>query len=84
MLIALPFLLTACAGWRADDPRPVPPPPSLTALPPGPTTLPLRALTQAEVEVFWGRDRSALRMCVGQVEGLAAWAGGHSDDQLSH
>jgi len=35
--------------------------------------LPERALSQVEVERFWGRDRSALRACGEQVDGLAQW-----------
>lgn len=73
MLLALPCLLTACDDWRGSSPIAAPPP-SLTAPCPAPVTLPDRGLTQAEVEVAWGRDRRALRACAGQVDGLAAWA----------
>jgi hypothetical protein len=38
--------------------------------------LPERELTQAEVERFWGRDRSALRACGDQVKALAEWVSG--------
>jgi hypothetical protein len=73
-LIALPCLLTAC-GASLPDERPVPPP-SLVAPCARPVALPDRGLSQAEVEVMWGRDRSALRTCGGQLDGLAAWAAG--------
>jgi hypothetical protein len=49
------------------------PPPSLTAPVPLPVQLPDRGLSQRETEIYWGRDRSALRQCVGQLEGLADW-----------
>jgi len=35
--------------------------------------IPARDLTGAEVEVMWGRDRSALRACGSQAEALAGW-----------
>jgi hypothetical protein len=37
--------------------------------------LPDRAMTQAEVEVSWGRDRSALRACGSRHAGLVEWVG---------
>jgi hypothetical protein len=50
------------------------PPPSLTTPARLPVDLPARALSQREVEIYWGRDRTNLRQCVSQLEGLAAWA----------
>jgi hypothetical protein len=76
MLIAAPLALTACLGSTGADVLRPAPPPSLTAPCPHPVRLPERELTQAEVERFWGRDRSALRACGGQVEGLAEWVAG--------
>jgi hypothetical protein len=74
MLIALPSVLGACLGsTSADVPRPKPPP-SVTAPCASPVQLPERVLTQAEVERFWGRDRTALRACGDQVKALAEWA----------
>ena len=76
MLIAAPLALTACLGSTgADVPRPAPPP-SVTAPCAVPVRLPERELTQAEVERFWGRDRSALRACGDQVKALAEWVSG--------
>ncbi|PZQ99939.1 MAG: hypothetical protein DI533_04735 [Cereibacter sphaeroides] len=49
------------------------PPPSLTTPPPGPVALPPRGLSQRETEIYWGRDRSGYRQCIGQLEGLTAW-----------
>jgi hypothetical protein len=49
------------------------PPPSLTTPVAGPAPLPDRGLSQRETEIYWGRDRSNLRQCVGQLEGLADW-----------
>ncbi len=60
MLLCLPLVLTACAASTVAEPRL---PPSLTAPCAAPQTLPERALTRAEVEVLWGRDRGALRSC---------------------
>lgn len=73
MLIAAPLALTACLGSTgADAPRPKPPP-SLTAPCAPPVQLPERVLTQADVERFWGRDRTALRACGDQVKALTEW-----------
>lgn len=41
------------------------PPPDLPPVP-GPQMLPDRALTDQEIEVYWGRDRANLAMCVGR------------------
>jgi hypothetical protein len=49
-------------------------PPSLLAPAAPPVALPDRALAQAEVEILWGRDRTALRQCGSQIDGLARWA----------
>jgi hypothetical protein len=68
LMMALPLsLLTAC-GASISDRAPVPP--SLTAPCRPPAVLPERALTQTEVEVLWGRDRTALRDCGSKVDGL--------------
>lgn len=67
MLIAPLLALTACAGSIAGDLEP--PPTALVAPCDEPTQLPVRTLTQAEVEVAWGRDRAALRAC-GERHGL--------------
>lgn len=64
--------LTACAGSTVSDLRPAPPP-SLTAACARPVALPDRAITQGEAEVFWGRDRRALRACGSRHAGLVDW-----------
>ena len=48
-------LLTACGAYSSGKP----------ALPPcaDPVVLPDRALSDRDIEVMWGRDRSALREC---------------------
>ena len=74
MLLALPLALTACLGSTAADVEP--PPASLVVPCQEPQRLPVRTVTQGEGEVFWGRDRAALRDC-GERHGLlVAWARG--------
>lgn len=72
MLTASACLLTACAAWV----RPDAPPDALAAACPAPVVLPIRALTQAEVETAWRTDRAALTDCGQRLALLAAWAGG--------
>lgn len=68
MLIAPLLALAACSGFRAADIEPLP---DTVAAPCDlPVALPLRTLTQAEVERFWGSDRDALRDCAAR-HGLA-------------
>lgn len=75
-LVASLWALTACAGSTVGK-APVPSaPPSLLAACPRPVALPDRAMTQAEVEVSWGRDRSALRACRSRHAGLVEWVEG--------
>ncbi|WP_128254446.1 hypothetical protein [Falsirhodobacter deserti] len=62
--------LTACAASPADRPAP---PPSLLVPCAAPQGLPDRSLTQAEVELAWGRDRTALRDCRDRLAALALW-----------
>jgi len=65
-------LLTAsCASTSGSLPLP---PPSLTQPCTTPVRLPERGLTDQEIEVQWGRDRTALRACGSQLDGLAKWA----------
>lgn len=42
------------------------PPPDLPPVP-GPQLLPDRALTDQDIEVYWGRDRANLAMCVART-----------------
>lgn len=75
MLAILPLVLTACGDSIGQIE-----PPDLATLPeglarecPAPTQLPGRALTQAEVEVFWATDRKNLRNCADLHRELVAW-----------
>ena len=69
MLAVLPFLPAACSGSaRVDPPAP---PPVLQARCALPVVLPNRDATQAEVETWWGRDRTALRTCAARHDALA-------------
>lgn len=77
-LPALACLLTACGGSTAFDRLAATtagvdvraPDSALTAPCPGPAALPARALTQAEVERYWGRDRAGLAVCRDRHSGL--------------
>jgi hypothetical protein len=75
MLIGSLLVLTACAdSITAIDGAPVlkPAPTKLTAACLEPIDLPNRALTQAEVETLWRRDREALTDCgIGKAEVVA-------------
>lgn len=66
-------LLTACGGSTVVEDVSVPPPASLTARCANPVVLPDRALSDRDVEVLWGRDRSALRACGSRHAGLVGW-----------
>lgn len=63
------------SGCSSAVPVEVPPPPAaLVGACAEPSRLPMRSLTQAEVERLWGADRDALRDCVDRHRALAAWA----------
>lgn len=63
--------LTGCADLTPGKVAAVAPPASAVAACSAPVTLPERDLTAAEVEIYWGRDRSALRICASRHEVLA-------------
>lgn len=69
-------MLTACAGstpsTRATIDLP-PLPARLVSVSCTPTTLPEKALTKAEVEKLWARDRARLEKCGYTVGGLIAF-----------
>lgn len=67
-LVAISLVLAACGEDRALAPPA--PPASLTQHCARPQALPERDMTQGEVEVLWGRDRTALRACGGRHAGL--------------
>lgn len=62
-MILAALALSGCGASIAGEIETVPLPPSLTTACAAPVPLPERALTDQEVEVMWGRDRSALRAC---------------------
>lgn len=73
-LLLLPaFLLTGCAASTASRPPVDPIPASIAAPCANPVILPDRALSDQEVEVFWGRDRTALRSCKSKHAAAVAW-----------
>lgn len=67
------LLVASCGSTGIDAPSHTPPP-SLMQSCAVPVTLPARGLSDQEVEVFWGRDRAALRACASRHSGLAQWA----------
>lgn len=72
--------LTACAK---DEPSPSQAmvPPSLLVGCPAPVDLPPRDLTGTEVEILWGRDRSALRKCGGKIAAISETLGASENRQ---
>lgn len=74
MLVGSLCLLAACSGSVPVEVPP--PPPALVGACAEPARLPVRALTQAEVERLWGADRGRLRDCAGRHRVLADWAEG--------
>jgi len=75
MLSVLPWVLTACAASTpsTEELRLDPPPASLTQACSRASRLPVRVLTQAEVEAFWIRDRQRLSACRSRHTGLTQW-----------
>lgn len=65
------LLIASCGSTSGNLPSP---PPSLTQPCSAPARLPDRGLTDQEIEVQWGRDRTALRSCGSQLDGLVKWA----------
>lgn len=66
------ILVSVLTGCASVEPAPVIIPASLLAPCTTPVALPSRDLTFTEVEVMWGRDRSALRTCRDRHSGLVA------------
>ena len=71
-LLAFACLLTGCGASTSVEV--LPPPPSLIEPCALPVDLPDRALDDREIEIHWGRDRSALRACGGRHAALATYA----------
>lgn len=65
------FLLAGCAASNSAEP--ISAPPSLTIPCNLPGDLPDRSINDQEIEVLWGRDRSALRECASRHQGLVDW-----------
>ena len=80
-LVASLSLQTACAGSIAGDV--VRPSPEMAEPCTEPARLPVRALTQAEVEIYWGRDRTALRNCAEMHNAVVALIDAQADAQLN-
>ncbi len=76
------FLLTACGGSIAGDV--VRPPAAMDEPCAQPTGLPQRALTQSEVEIFWGGDRTALRNCGERYEVLRDLISSQADVRVNN
>lgn len=85
-LVALLCLVTACAksSPSANEIDLDPPDTALTEPCPPLTKDPGRALTQAEVTVFWSRDRAAAAVCRQKHDGLAQWIDGVTGATEAH
>ncbi len=77
MLTASALALAACSvSTKSAEIAASPPEAVLLQRCEGPVDLPDRALTQAETEILWGRDRGALVKCARVQAALADYAGG--------
>lgn len=65
------FCIIALSACSKSSLQSILPPPSLLASCAAPVVLPDRDLSEREIELLWGRDRSALRECGSKVDGLA-------------
>ena len=73
MLTGCLCLLTACGGFSAAKVE-VPAPSSVLTAPCADLQRdPGRALTQAEVEILWGRDRAVAHACSTKHAALVEW-----------
>lgn len=75
LVLALCCAVAACSPRIAADISP-PPDALLVACAEPQTWQRGQALSQAESEIFWGRDRTALRDCADRHALLADWARG--------
>lgn len=69
-LLVIALILAGCSSSYVERPRPAP---SLLVPCAEPVRLPERGLSDQEVEIFWGRDRDALKACASKVSGLIEW-----------
>jgi hypothetical protein len=76
MRLGLLLVLTACGAFFPGEAVLPSPPIVLMAGCPSLQIDPARELSQAEVEVMWGRDRTAARACAGRHAALASWVDG--------
>lgn len=74
MLLGPLSVLTACGGSTVIERTKLPP--SLTEPCAGPVMLPEEELGQAQVELYWGRDRRNLRACKEKHAGIVKAAEG--------
>lgn len=80
MQIALLLVLTACADLIKPDKVLIDrPAPSITQKCADPVRLPDRAMTQQEVEAYWGLDRVNLGRCGRKHGVLVQWGDGIVD-----
>ena len=63
--------LTGCGGLTKGELVAVAPRASAVAACSAPVVLPERDISATEVEILWGRDRSALRICASRHAALA-------------
>lgn len=76
MRCGLLLALTGCSVSSPVEFALPSPPVLLTAACPSLQSNPGRALSQAEVEVMWGRDRTAGRACAARHGALVEWVEG--------
>lgn len=76
MRCCLLSVLMGCGGSSLVEIDLPSPPIVLMAPCPSLQSDPGRALSHAEVEVMWGRDRAAARACAGRHAALASWVDG--------
>lgn len=74
--MAAALILSGCGGLIGSKPDPAPeikPAPSLLQPCAQPVTIPEKDLTDQEIEVMWGRDRRALRVCADRHSGISGY-----------
>jgi hypothetical protein len=76
MLGGMLWGLTACGVFTPAELALPKPDTALTDACPPLSVDPGRSLTQAEVEVGWGRDRAAARVCAARHAALVKWVDG--------
>lgn len=74
--IASLCLVAACGAFSPSATKIdiAPPDATLTAPPPRLSSDPGRALSQADTEILWSRDRAAYGVCYAKHDGLVQWS----------